>query len=126
ITDKFNRLLTFVPGVASTVSPLAPVGMLFPGDTGIGRGIISADKNNLTPRVGLAWDPFGDRKTAIRAAFGVFTGSMSGNEVNSSSDNQPFAIRQQFNNVYSLSDPYRLLAGGVSPFPYQYSAASPR
>ncbi len=126
ITDAHDRLLTFVPGVQSTVSPTAPKGLLFPGDPGIGRGIIRADKNNWTPRLGLAWDPFGDRKTAIRAAFGVFTGSMSGNEVNSSSDNQPFAIRQQFNNVYSLSDPYRLLPGSVSPFPYHYSPSAPR
>lgn len=126
ITDARDRLLTFVPGVQSRVSPTAPRGLLFPGDPGIGRGIISADKNNLTPRVGLAWDPFGDRKTAIRASFGVFTGSMSGNQVNSSTDNQPFAIRQQFNNVFSLSDPYRLLPGGVSPFPYSYSPSAPR
>jgi len=126
ITDVRDRLLTFVPNVQSTVSPTAPKGLLFPGDPGIGRGIISADKNNLTPRVGLAWDPFGDRKMAIRAAFGVFTGSMSGNQVNSSSDNQPFAIRQQFNNVFSLSDPYRLLPGGVSPFAYNYSPSAPK
>jgi hypothetical protein len=51
---------------------------------------------------------------------------MSGNEWNASSDNQPFAIRQQFNNVYSLSDPYRLQPGGVAPFPYSYSPSAPR
>ncbi len=27
---------------------------------------------NLAPRVGLAWDPFGDGKTAVRAGFGLF------------------------------------------------------
>ena len=54
ITDVRDRLLTFVPNVQSTVSPTAPKGLLFPGDPGIGRGIIHADKNNLTPRIGLA------------------------------------------------------------------------
>ncbi|MDQ6758935.1 MAG: TonB-dependent receptor [Acidobacteriota bacterium] len=126
ITDTHNRLLTFVAGAQSVVVPTAPKGLLFPGDPGVGRGIFSADKNNLTPRVGIAWDPWGDRKTAIRAAFGIFTGSFSGNEVNTSSDNQPFAVRQQFNNVYSISDPYRLLPGGVSPFPYHYSPSAPK
>ena len=29
-------------------------------------------KRNFAPRVGLAWDPFGDGKTAVRAGFGVF------------------------------------------------------
>ena len=27
---------------------------------------------NFAPRVGVAWDPFGDGKTAVRAAFGVY------------------------------------------------------
>jgi hypothetical protein len=40
------------------------------------------------------------------------------------SDNQPFVIRQQFNNVKSLSDPYGLLPGGVSPIPYGYTAST--
>jgi hypothetical protein len=118
VTDVKDRFDTFVPGVQSSVVPKAPTGLLFPGDPGIGRGIIRADKNNLTPRLGIAWDPFGDRKTAIRAAFGAFTGSLSGNQANSSSDNQPFAVRQQFNNPATLADPYALLPGGVSPFPY--------
>ena len=126
ITDVRDRLLTYVPGVQSQVVPKAPIGLLFPGDPGISRGTIPTDKNNLTPRVGLAWDPFGNRKTAIRAAFGVFTGSMSGNQVNSSSDNQPFAVRQQFNNPATLADPYALQPGGVSPFPYHYSPSNPK
>jgi hypothetical protein len=30
-----------------------------------------SDKNNFSPRVGIAWDLFGDGKTAVRAGFGV-------------------------------------------------------
>jgi len=126
ITDPHDRFLTFVPGVQSKIVTIAPKGLLFPGDPGVGRGIIGMDKNNISPRIGLAWDPFGDSKTSIRAGFGVFFGSISGNQWNSSSDNQPFAIRQQFNNVKSLSDPYGLLPGGVSPFPYGYTPSAAR
>jgi hypothetical protein len=126
ITDPHDRFLTFVKGAQSKIVPAAPPGLLFPGDAGVARGIITTNYKHFSPRVGFAWDPFGDRKTAICGAAGVFYGSISGNEWNTSSDNQPFAIRQQFNDVYSLSDPYKLQPGGVGPFPYSYSPAAPR
>ena len=126
ITDPHNRFLTFVQGQQSKIVPTAPNGLLFPGDDGVARGIITTNYTHFSPRVGFAWDPFGNRKTAIRGAAGVFYGSISGNEWNSSSDNQPFAIRQQFNDVYTLSDPYKLQPGGVGPFPYSYSPAAPK
>lgn len=125
-TDPHDRKLTFIQGRQSTVVPNAPAGLLFPGDEGIGRGIISSDRNNFAPRIGLAWDPFGDSKTSIRTGFGLFYGGISGNEWNSTADNQPFTIRQRFNNVASLTDPYGLLPGGVSPYPYSYTPSAPR
>ena len=75
-------------------------------------------KTNVSPRVGFAWDPTGDGKTSVRAAFGMFYGAVSGQEVDGSTNGQPFSIRQQFNNVKSLSDPYGNLPGGLSPFPF--------
>lgn len=38
---------------------------------GIQKGI-QTDKNNVQPRLGIAWDPKGDGKTVIRASFGMF------------------------------------------------------
>jgi Carboxypeptidase regulatory-like domain len=121
MTDPLDRKLTFVQGRHSQVVPDAYPGMLFPGDEGIGRGITDADKNNLAPRIGLAWDPTGSGKTAVRAAFGLFYGTIGGNMWNGTADNQPFSIRQQFNNPGTLTDPYFNQPGGVSPFPYSYS-----
>src|SRR6202012_1638060 len=57
--DTFNRTESFVPGQQSTVAPLAPKGLLFPGDAGIGRGIISTRYSHVSPRLGFAWSPFG-------------------------------------------------------------------
>ena len=125
-TDPQDRKLAYVPGRRSTVSPTAPEGLLFPGDEGIPRGIASTDYNNVAPRIGVAWDPNGDGRTSVRAGFGLFYGSTTGNEWNTTADNQPFTVRQSFPTVFTLSDPYRNLPGGVGPFPFVYDPASPR
>ena len=125
-TDPENRKLAFVPGEQSQVSPTAPIGLLFPGDPRISRGIVKTDYNNIAPRVGVAWDPRGDGRMVVRAAAGVFYGSITGNEWNTTADNQPFTVRQPFPTVKTLSDPYGNLPGGVGPFPFIYDPASPR
>ncbi len=126
LTDPQNRKLAFVPGARSQVSPNAPEGLLFPGDPGISDGIVKTDVNNIAPRLGLAWDPMGDGRTSVRAAAGVFYGSITGNEWNTTADNQPFTVRQSIPTVHTLSDPYRNLPGGVGPFPFEYNPSSPR
>ena len=126
LTDPLNRKLAYVPGRRSEVSPTAPEGLLFPGDDGISDGIVSTDYNNIAPRIGVAWDPQGDGRTSVRAGFGMFYGSITGNEWNTTADNQPFTVRQPFPTVRTLSDPYGNLPGGVGPFPFLYDPASPR
>jgi hypothetical protein len=120
-TDPQDRKLAYAPGQQSTVVPTAPAGLLFPGDPGVSRGIVKTDLNNVAPRLGIAWDPRGDGRTSIRGGFGMFYGSITGNEWNTTADNQPFTVRQSFPTVFTLSDPYRNLPGGIGPFPFVYS-----
>ena len=66
-----DRLNGFIPGVQSTVRPDAPLGLVFPGDPGIGRGIADS-MHALMPRAGAAWDPTGTGVWSVRAAYGLF------------------------------------------------------
>ena len=61
----------FRAGTKSTVFPNGPAGLYFPGDQDFpSQAGMLTDWNNFGPRVGLAWDPAGDGKTSVRAAYG--------------------------------------------------------
>jgi Carboxypeptidase regulatory-like domain len=50
-----------------------PKGLALPAYNllGLQKGI-QTDKNNIQPRIGLAWDPAGNGKTVVRASYGLF------------------------------------------------------
>jgi hypothetical protein len=110
---------TFIPGQHSTVYPTAPTGLVFPGDSGVPRGLIPTDKHQFAPRLGFAWDTFGDGKTAIRGGFGVFYNAITANIIQNGT--QPFRYSYTINAPYSLSDPLR----GYGAIPDYVTAVNP-
>ena len=50
-------------------------GYLRVGTQGIPRGRYFADKNNVAPRIGVAWTPLGSSRTVVRAGYGLYLDS---------------------------------------------------
>lgn len=85
--------------------------LLLAGLNGNSRSLINTDKNNFAPRVGFAYDLYGNGKTSIRGGFGMFYFLDRGGVGNQLS-NQPGLNGV---NQYTASNGYRITFTGQSP-----------
>lgn len=107
----------FVQNVHSTVFKNAPAGLVFPGDPGYkcGNSYNCDVWAKFFPRLGLAWDPKGNGRMTVRAAFGMYGDRSHMFWPNQNTFSPPFG-----NNISvagaNLSDPWANYPGG-NPMP---------
>jgi hypothetical protein len=110
-----NDTGTFVPGQQSTRFPTAPLGLVSSGDKGIPDGIQHTPWDTFGPRFGFAYDVFGNGKTALRGAYGIFYAAIDQVAVSNNLVQQPFSRSVTVSNTPNLVNPF---SPNPDPFPY--------
>jgi len=124
----------FNPGQQSTVFPTAPVGLVFPGDTGCSTSGYSSHYDHVGPRVGFAYAPgsSSNKKFVIRGGFGIYFNRSEEELTLQNISAAPFSLASYgivgaagalgiANPSPSFANPYRDIATGLSianPFPF--------
>ena len=129
VTSKYGSLNHFDPAlfaqnVRSSVFTNAPAGLQFVGDQKYsGNGVANARYNNFAPRLSLAWDPKGDGKMSVRAAWGRFFDLPGFNNYIGFGQSPPFGNNTTFTPA-SFANPWASQPGG-NPYPLTLSKNSP-
>ncbi|ADV82916.1 TonB-dependent receptor [Terriglobus saanensis SP1PR4] len=120
-TDKFGRgssfsRAAFDANLHSSVYPLAPAGSTFYGDPGVPKSFTDNRLSNLSPRVGLTYDPFGSGKTVFRFGGAIMYDSPPLYASQRLTSNPPYTNEIDLNGQIPLSSPWTGYPGG-DPFP---------
>ncbi len=130
-SDVYGRLTTAVPGLQSTKFPNSPAGNVVPGDPGVPSTISPTRWNNFGPRIGIAYAPsggiWGENKTSIRAAYGVYYLGAADNGNFGIIGDAPWGLYWASSQPTEFGSPYITRANGVSQgqhFPFTFPSGS--
>ncbi len=123
--DTQGKLQAFIPGETSTVFPLSPTGLVFPGDKGVPKTLAPTRYNNFGPRLGIAYSPGfsdgalgkifgGPGKTSIRAAYGLYYTSIEDLNLFYEVADAPFGLYWTSPVSVLFDEPFRIRATGAS------------
>ena len=123
--DTQGKIQTFNPGQQSTVFPLSPAGLVFPGDAGIPKTLAPTTYNNFGPRLGLAYSPGftdgllgavfgGPGKTSIRASYGMYYTSVEDLDLFYEVADAPFGLYWTSPLSVMMDEPFRVRTTGAS------------
>ena len=77
----------WIPGLEQQ---LAPLPIITSEEAGLDRSLANKDRNNFAPRVGIAFDLFGNQRTVLRTGYGLYYNVASFNSVSLQSLAGPF------------------------------------
>jgi len=111
------------PSFVSTVAPNAPKGMWFGGDPGLQSSVFKKNWKDFAPRVGFAYNVFGNGKTVLRGGYGIFYGYPEGLLYQRTDAMQPVDLYLNIPAPPQWDNVYATFSGG-DPFPRNHVGPS--
>src|SRR6185295_3704110 len=117
-THRKGRFIVPTADVLPLIDPrIINYGVITAEEAGVGRGLVNTDRNNLAPRLGIAWRI--TDKTVLRGGYGVFYPTASAQGIRDALGSSPFnqGLTKTTQPATPLGGfPGGLTAPGVTPF----------